>query len=68
MGKAEKTRRVYTKECKAEAIALAEKGEKPVSKSPGIWVSATPYCIGGYKSPGKRKGEGAQQFPRHGRP
>jgi transposase-like protein len=30
MGKAEKKRRVYTKEFKAEAVALAEKREKPV--------------------------------------
>jgi transposase len=30
MGKVEKKRRVYTKKFKAEAVALAEKREKPV--------------------------------------
>jgi transposase-like protein len=30
MGKKMKERRVYTKEFKAEAVALAEKGKKPV--------------------------------------
>jgi transposase-like protein len=30
MGKQNKERRVYTKEFKAEAVALAEKREKPV--------------------------------------
>ena len=32
MGKKDKERRVYTKEFKAEAVALAEKREKPVSQ------------------------------------
>jgi transposase len=32
MGKQNKERRVYTKEFKAEAVALAEKGEKPVTR------------------------------------
>jgi transposase-like protein len=31
-----KERRVYTKECKAKAIALAEKQEKPVARDLGI--------------------------------
>jgi transposase len=31
MGKKDKERRVYTREFKAEAVALAEKHEKPVS-------------------------------------
>ncbi|MDR0598098.1 MAG: transposase, partial [Treponema sp.] len=32
MGKQDKERRVYTKEFKAEVVALAEKREKPVSQ------------------------------------
>jgi transposase len=33
MGKKDKERRVYTREFKAEAVALAEKHEKPVSRT-----------------------------------
>ncbi|MDR2798491.1 MAG: transposase [Treponema sp.] len=36
MGKNSKERRVYTKECKAKAIALTEKHEKPVAQDLGI--------------------------------
>ena len=35
MGKKMKERRVYTQEFKAEAVALAEKGEKPVRQIAG---------------------------------
>jgi len=68
MGKKGTERRVYTKEFKAEAVALAEKKEKPVSRIAvdlGInenmlrrWMQAS------------RESEvsGLQAFPGHGRP
>ena len=68
MGKKITERRVYTKEFKAEAVALAEKGEKPISqiaKDLGIndgvlyrWMHHTREAAGG----------GLQAFPGHGRP
>jgi transposase-like protein len=68
MGKKEKERRVYTKEFKAEAAALAEKREKPVSqvaKDLGLnenvlrrWMQqAREAALGGLPA-----------FPGHGRP
>ena len=38
MAKKMKERRQYTKEFKTEAVALAEKKEKPISQSLRIWV------------------------------
>ena len=68
MGKKDLERRVYTKEFKAEAVALAEKREKPVSqvaKDLGLnesmlrrWVQESHQAAGG----------GAAAFPGHGRP
>jgi len=68
MGKKEKERRVYTKEFKAEAAALAEKREKPVSqvaKDLGLnenvlrrWVQQAREAASG----------GMSAFPGHGRP
>ena len=68
MGKRSSQRRVYTKEFKAEAVALAEKKEKPVSriaKDLGInenmlrrWMQASRESAG----------SGLQAFPSHGRP
>jgi transposase-like protein len=68
MGKKGTERRVYTKEFKAEAVALAEKKEKPVSRIAvdlGInenmlrrWMQASR----------KSAGSGLQAFPGHGRP
>ena len=68
MGKKSTERRVYTKEFKAEAVALAEKREKPISqiaKDLGIndgvlyrWIHHTREAAGG----------GLQAFPGHGRP
>jgi transposase-like protein len=61
-------RRVYTKEFKAEAVALAEKKERPVSRIAaelGInenmlrrWMQASRQTAG----------SGLQAFPGHGRP
>ena len=68
MGKKGTERRVHTKEFKAEAVALAEKKEKPVSRIAadlGInenmlrrWVQASRESAG----------SGLQAFPGHGRP
>jgi len=68
MGKKSTERRVYTKEFKAEAVALAEKREKPVSqvaKDLGLnenvlrrWMQQTREATG----------SGLQVFPGHGRP
>jgi transposase len=68
MGKKDLERRVYTKEFKAEAVALAEKREKPVSqvaKDLGLnesmlrrWVHESREAAGG----------GATAFTGHGRP
>jgi len=68
MGKKVTGRRVHTKEFKAEAVALAEKKEKPVSRIAadlGInenmlrrWVQASRESAG----------SGLQAFPGHGRP
>ena len=68
MGKKSKERRVYTKEFKAEAVALAGKREKPISqvaKDLGInenmlrrWMQASRETAG----------SGVQSFPGHGRP
>jgi transposase len=68
MGKKVTERRVHTKEFKAEAVALAEKKEKPVSRIAadlGInenmlrrWVQASRESAG----------SGLQAFPGHGRP
>jgi len=68
MGKKDKERRVYTKEFKAEAVALAEKREKPVSqvaKDLGLnenvlrrWMQQAQEAADG----------GLRAFPGHGRP
>jgi len=68
MGKKSSERRVYTKEFKAEAVALAEKREKPISqvaKDLGInenmlrrWMQASRETAE----------SGMQAFPGHGRP
>jgi len=67
MGKKNTERRVYTKEFKLEAVALAEKREKPIShiaKDLGInenmlyrWIHQT-----------RGAGNGIQAFPGRGKP
>jgi len=67
MGKKNTERRVYTKEFKLEAVALAEKREKPIShiaKDLGInenmlyrWIHQT-----------REAGNGIQAFPGRGKP
>jgi transposase-like protein len=65
MGKNSKERRVYTKECKAKAIALAEKQEKPVAQDLGIRDSVQHKWM---KQSREAGGEGLPPFPGHGRP
>jgi transposase len=72
MGKKNKERRVYTKEFKAEAVGLAEKREKPVSRIAedlGVngnmlrrWMQQAREPVG----TGVR-GNGVATFPGHGR-
>jgi transposase len=73
MGEKSKDRRVYTREFKAEAAALAEKHEKPVSQIAvdlGInenmlrrWMRQAREVAGG-----GLRGNGVATFPGHGRP
>ncbi|MDR0596959.1 MAG: transposase [Treponema sp.] len=68
MGKQDKARRVYTREFKAEAVALAEKHEKParqIAQNLGInenqlyrWIRRARDAEGG----------GLPPFPGYGRP
>lgn len=67
MGKKNTERRVYTKEFKAEAVALAEKGEKAVGKiASDLGVNESML----YRWVKQSRGtvNGIQAFPGHGRP
>jgi hypothetical protein len=55
MRKKDKKRRVYPKECKAEAVTLAEKHEKRYIKLRRIEGSTKSCYIGGYSRPGERQ-------------
>ncbi len=68
MGKKSTERRVHTKEFKAEAVALAEKKEKPVSRIAtdlGINENMLHRWV---KASRESAGSGLQAFPGHGRP
>jgi transposase len=68
VGKKDKERRVYTRECKAEAVALAEKREKPiarVAKDLGINDRVLHRRM---RASRERLGTGLPPFPGHGRP
>ena len=68
MGKKSSERRVYTKEFKAEAVALAEKREKPISqvaKDLGINENMLRRWM---QTSRDTAGSGIQVFPGHGRP
>jgi transposase-like protein len=68
MGKTDKKRRVYTKEFKAEAVALAEKGEKPVIQvARDLGINDTVLHTWMKQSREARR-EGLPPFPGHGRP
>ena len=68
MGKKGSERRVYTKEFKAEAVALAEKREKPigqVAKDLGLNES----MLGRWMTEARKAANnGVTAFPGHGRP
>jgi transposase len=68
MGKNNKERRVYTREFKAEAAALAEKREKPViqvARDLGISDTVLYRWMQRFR---EARGEGLPPFPGHGRP
>ena len=68
MKKKNTERRVYTREFKAEAVALAEKKEKPVSqiaKDLGINENMLRRWMQAFR---ETAGSGQQAFPGHGRP
>jgi len=68
MGKKSTERRVYTKEFKAEAVALAEKHEKPASqiaKDLGVNEGMLYRWI---QQAREASGSGLPAFPGHGRP
>jgi transposase len=68
MGKKSKERRVYTKEFKVEAVALAEKREKPISqiaKDLGLNENVLRRWMHVFQ---ETAGSEVQAFPGHGRP
>jgi transposase-like protein len=69
MGKKTTERRVYTKEFKAEAVALAEKREKPtshVAKDLGLNENVLYRWINQAREAARQPG--VQAFPGHGKP
>ncbi|MDR2742171.1 MAG: transposase [Treponema sp.] len=68
MGTKDKERRVYPKEFKAEAAALAEKHEKPVRRvAAGLGISEN-MPRRWIQQPREAGGPGLPPFPGHGRP
>jgi transposase len=68
MGKKGTERRVYTKEFKAEAVALAEKKEKPVSRI-AVDLGINENMLRRWMQASRESaGSGLQAFPGHGRP
>jgi len=68
MGKKGIKRRVHTKEFKAEAIALAEKKEKPVSRIAADLGINENMLRRWMQASRESAGSGLQAFPGHGRP
>lgn len=68
MGKKGSQRRVYTKEFKVEAVALAEKREKPISQTAKDLGLNENVLRRWMKESRETAGSGAQAFPGHGRP
>jgi transposase-like protein len=68
MGKKGTERRVYTKEFKAEAVALAEKREKPVSRIAADLGINENMLRRWMQAARETAGSGLQAFPGHGRP
>ena len=63
MGKKSTERRIYTKEFKAEAVALAQKGEKPISQIAKDLGSTTGCYTDGCTIPGKQLGAACKHSP-----
>ena len=61
-------RRVYTKEFKAEAVALAEKGEKPISQVARDLGLNENVLYRWMRQKHDAEGSGLQAFPGHGKP
>jgi transposase len=68
MEKKDKERRVYPKEFKAEAVALAEKREKPVSRVAADVGISEKLLYRWMQQARGAAGTGMQPFPGHGRP
>jgi transposase len=68
MGKKDKERRVYTKEFKAEAVALAEKREKPISQVARDLGISDNLLYRWMNQKRNSEATGIQAFPGHGRP
>jgi transposase-like protein len=68
MGKKGSPRRVYTEEFKAEAVALAEKKEKPVSQIATDLGINENMLRRWMQTSGQMAGSGIKAFPGHGRP
>ena len=67
MGKKGTERRVYTKEFKAEAVALAERREKPTSQiAKDLGINENMLYRWMHQS--RMAGNGLQAFPGHGKP
>jgi transposase len=68
MGKNEKERRVYSKEFKAEAVALAEKREKPISRI-AVDLGINENMLRRWIQQSRQAAQGGlPPFPGHGRP
>jgi transposase len=68
MGKKDSERRVYTREFKAEAAALAEKREKPVSHVAADLGINEKVLYRWIQQARETAGTGLPPFPGHGRP
>jgi transposase len=68
MGKNDKERRVYSKEFKAEAVALAEKREKPISQI-AVDLGINENMLRRWIQQSRQAAQGGfPPFPGHGRP
>jgi transposase len=67
MGKKKPERRVYTKEFKLEAVALAKKGEKPISHIAND-LGLNENVLYRWVHQAREAGNGIQVFPGRGKP
>ena len=67
MSKEVTERRVHTKEFKVEAVALALKGEKPISQV-AVDLGLNDSVLRRWIKESQAAGSGVQVFPGHGRP